>query len=282
MTHLLNREMTLIAYVASPHDGYLKLFRKYAGGELFVLGNDFIEAFPSLTRHLPGNDPRDACRMLRALGIFRKVHVLGMAHLELMSRAKQLVMPDEDVMHAFAEQYLPGTRITFDPSWKLRWDLDATTHHRKPDGEVVVSTDEFDRSVMDLAHAEASRSPDWWRQVGGMLVRDGEILITSHNRHFPSDQTAYVMGDPRSNFGPGEHIDMSLALHAEISIFTEAARLGISTQGCSLYVTTFPCPPCANACANAGIASLYYRDGYSLVAGADALRARGVRIIRVE
>ena len=134
---------------------------------------------------------------------------------------------------------------------------------------------------MDSAASAAERSPDWWRQVGAVLARDGKIILTAYNTHLPSEQMAYVCGDPRSNFNAGEHIDASLAIHAEIAILAEAARRGIITEGCDLYVTTFPCPPCANAWANAGIKRLFYRGGYSLVAGAEALRSRGVELFTV-
>ena len=53
-------------------------------------------------------------------------------------------------------------------------------------------------------------------------------------------------------------------------------------EGCDLYVTTFPCPPCAHISAFTGIKHLFYMDGYSLVAGAEVLQAKDVEIIRVE
>jgi dCMP deaminase len=217
--------------------------------------------------------------MISSLGIFDSVQVITRDELQLLSGL--IVMPDEDVSHAVAERYLSDRVVTFDSSWKLRWDLDAATHHIEPEGVVMVSEDALDQLIMNVATRAAARSPDWWRQVGGVLARDGEVLFTAYNTHKPSDQSAYAYGDPRSNFGPGQNIDMSLALHAEVGLITHAAREGVSTKGCDLYVTTFPCPPCANAVANSGIKRLFYRDGYSLVAGADSLRNEGVEIIRV-
>jgi dCMP deaminase len=272
----------LIAYVASPHDGYLKLFRKYAGASLYVLGNEFAQDFVAIIRHLPGNNPEDSCRMIEALDIFAGVSVLTQENLAEALKFTTLVMPDEDIAHAFAETHLAGRDVTFDGTWRLRWDWNTSTYHRRPECETTISKSDFDRALMGEAGRQAERSPDWWRQIGALLVRDGEVLLASYNQHFPSEQTAYLLGDPRSNFEPGQCIDSSLALHAEVGLFTEAAKRGICTADCDLYVTTFPCPPCANAAANAGIKRLYYRDGYSLVAGAEALLSRGVRIIRVE
>lgn len=271
----------LIAYVASPHAGYLKFFRAYEGSILYILGNEFIREFPALVRHLPGVNPYEARRMLESLDISSSVHVLTLAMLDTV-RESPVVMPDEDVSHAFAEKYLPDQAITFDGNWRLRWDWGATQKNRRPEGERVISVDELDRELMHSAFREANSSPDWWRQIGALLVKDGKILLTSFNRHVPHEQSNYLYGDPRSNFEPGQCIDASGAAHAETVLIAEAARRGVAMEGCDLYVTTFPCPPCAYTCSFTGIRRLYYVDGYALVAGAETLQAKGVEIVRVE
>ncbi len=275
-------KIALVAYVASPHDGYLRLFRKYPNANLFVFGKKLISEFPSLTRHLPGNDPEDAARMIAALGVVRSVHILEPEDLGAVSAASTIIMPDEDVAHAFAAKYLPGTKIDFDGSWRLRWDMKATQSTQPSGEDVSVSVDLLDQALLREAQAAAQGSPDWWRQVGALMARDGKPILTAFNRHLPSDQTLYVLGDPRANFNAGERIDVSSALHAEIGIIAAAAQLGMTTEGADLYVSTFTCPPCAGAVAAAGFRRLYYAGGYSLLHGADALRSKGVEIIRVE
>jgi len=275
-------EAVLIAYVASPHAGYLKFFRAYEGSVLYVLGDEFVRKFQPLVRHLPGVSAEEARKMIRALGIFADVRVLTSANLFDL-RYSRIVMPDEDVSRAFAEEYLADALVDFDGCWRLRWDWGATQKNRRPEGERVVSVDELDRELMRSASAVANRSPDWWRQIGALLVDEGGgVLLSACNQHVPHEQSAYCYGDPRSNFEPGQCIDASLALHAEASIVAEAARRGMYTAGCSLYVTTFPCPPCAYLCAHLGLKRLYYADGYVLVAGAEVLQAKGVEIIRVQ
>jgi dCMP deaminase len=276
------RNDTVVAYVATPHAGYLKFFRAYRSGKLFVLGQHFIAQYPSLTRHLPGNEPGEVRTMIDALGIFSSVSVITSADLPYLRRSDRVVMPDEDVSRAFAAQYLPNTPVAFDNRWRLRWDKPAVLASRRPEGEGVVSFDEFDRRLMVRADELSTRSPDWWRQIGALLVRNGEIILSAYNTHRPSEQSAYLLGDPRSNFDAGEHTDLSLALHAEGSIIAQASRRGISTEGCDLYVTTFPCTYCAPLVAESGIRRLYYADGYSRIEGAAALRSRGIEIIRVE
>ncbi|MBU6388446.1 hypothetical protein KGQ72_01035 [Patescibacteria group bacterium] len=273
---------TLIAYVASPHAGYLKFFRAYEGGVLYVLGNEFIRKFPSLVRHLPGVTPEESQKMIQALGIFADVRVLTADDLYGL-RYSCIVMPDEDVSHAFAEEHLTEALVDFDGRWRLRWDWGATKASRRPEGERTISVDELDRDLMRSAFEETERSPDWWRQIGALLVDEsGGVILAAFNHHVPSEQSAYCYGDPRSNFEPGQCIDASIAAHAEAVLVAVAAQRGISMEGCDLYVTTFPCPPCAYLCSFTGIRRLYYVDGYSLVAGAEALQAKDVEIIRVQ
>jgi dCMP deaminase len=220
--------------------------------------------------------------MIETLDIFSEVRVLELSELDWVKNLPDIVMPDEDVSRALAAKYFRNTHVRFDGSWRLRWDLDSTIMSRTPEGEIRVSLQEFDRKFIRTARGIGERSSDWWRQVGSLLVRDGEVLLVGFNQHFPSEQSPYLYGDPRSNFSPGQRIELSSALHGEMDIVTQAARRGISTDGCDLYVTTFPCPGCAYACSRLGLNRLFYAEGYSLIAGADSLRAQGVELIRVD
>lgn len=48
------------------------------------------------------------------------------------------------------------------------------------------------------------------------------------------------------------------AIHAEIDAITKAARRGINTYDCVLWVTRYPCEACARAIVNAGIKHILY------------------------
>lgn len=275
-------DVVVVAYVPSPHRGYVEFFKAYEGAILYVLGSDIVAEFQPLVRNLPANSPEDVVRMIETLGLFQEVRILTPADLDEVRGQARIVMPDEDVSRAVAEKYFPASQILFDGSWRLRWHWDAVQQQRQPEGERVISAEELDRELMHEAFGLSTRSSDWWRQVGALLVRDGTAVLGAYNRHLPSEQSPYLYGDPRSHFGPGQSIEISSAIHAEIGVIAEAARRGIAMDGCDLYVTTFPCPPCAYACASSGIRRLYYADGYSLIEGADALRSRDIEIIRVD
>jgi dCMP deaminase len=49
-----------------------------------------------------------------------------------------------------------------------------------------------------------------------------------------------------------------------------------------MYVTDFPCPPCAKLIAVAGVERLYFREGYAVLDGQDVLAAAGVDLVRVD
>jgi dCMP deaminase len=271
----------IVVYVPAPHLGYLNLFRKYSDAVPYVLGDEYIAEHRPLVRHLPAIPPDNARVMLDAVHVSRHpVTVLTKSLApSVRERYETIVMPDEDIMHRIADTYFEWHDMVFDDSIRLRWDWGATLAQKDPGG--AVSIQEGDRYFMRLAAGSSTGSPDWWRQVGAVFVKDGTALITSNNQHMPHEQSAYLEGDPRSNFDPGEHLDMSLALHAEAAVVAEAARRGVAMEGGDLYVTTFPCPQCAYKVAATGIKRLFYVGGYTLLTGAETLQSRGVELIRV-
>jgi dCMP deaminase len=128
----------------------------------------------------------------------------------------------------------------------------------------------------------AGRSSDWWRQVGAIAVRGGDLLGYAWNHHHPTEYSPYIDGDPRDSFSRGVRPDLSTAIHAEAAIIAAAARDGISLRGADLYVTTFPCPACARLIAEAGFSRCYFAGPYSVLDGEEVLRAAGVQLLWVD
>jgi deoxycytidylate deaminase len=60
----------------------------------------------------------------------------------------------------------------------------------------------------------------------------------------------------------GGLIEFSRAVHAEMDAILSAARVGVSPQGCRLFVTTFPCHYCARHIVSAGITEVQYIEPY--------------------
>lgn len=274
---------TLVAYVPVLHEGYRRFFEKHAGPkELYIFGPDITAQFPVLGKEIRELEPGLMQKAVQSLDIFQEVRVLDeqKAH-ELDAPGKQIILPDEDVSRELAQKYFPKANLTFDPIF-LRWDKHNSVKERPVSGVLSITSEDLHRKFIQLAEMEAGKSSDIWRHVGAVLVKDGTPVLTAHNAHLPSPHTPYVNGDPRNNFHKGDHIEISTGFHAEASLIAEAARRGIPLEGADLYVTVFPCPPCAKLIAYSGVKNLYCGGGYGVLDGEDILKGRGVAIIYVD
>lgn len=271
--------MTVIAYVPAYHRGYAEFFAKHEG-PVYVLDTTLArELYPKLERDVRA---LPAPAMVAALRVLRPdVHLLTKTAVPELGE-EPITMPDEDVSRLFAKKYLAGQDVTFAPA-HLRWDGQWATKEMPVPHDRIMSSSKFDLEFMGLANAEARKSPDWWRQVGAVIVKSGTVLLAGHNR--PNSSDVYelgTMGDPRSNFDAGVSYDLTTAEHGEAHIIGVAARKGLALEGAYIYVTTFPCPTCAKLIATAGIKKVYYTDGYSLVDAESVLHDAGVEIILVK
>ena len=71
----------------------------------------------------------------------------------------------------------------------------------------------------------------------------------------------------------------SIVIHAEANAILFAAKNGISTDGCTLYVTLSPCPECCKLIAQSGIKKVIYNKEYRNTEGLDFLKQLGVEIL---
>ena len=274
-----NREV-LIAYIPVLHEGYRKLLAAHPGAEVFVFGKEIIAEFKHLRKDVRALDPSLIVASLSGWGIEAKVLDIKTMGEIAVSKAT-IIMPDEDVSRTIAEKYFANSGVVFESIF-LRWDTQASLAQKEVNPDAVISENEFDRLMIATAEKEAEKSSDFWRHIGALVVKDGKIILKTHHRLLPTEQTAYILGDSRGNFHKGDHVELTMALHSEIGLVAEAAKQGISLNGTSMYVTTFPCPPCAKAVAYSGVKKLYYSDGYGMLDGEEVLRAQGVEIIKVK
>lgn len=270
----------IVAYIPAIHKGYLNFFKKFPDAALFILGKDFLGEMPRIERDIRALAPEEIKTLIVALGIFPRVEVLDAKNLPDLQAMGEIIMPDEDVSHAFAETHLVGKTVNFVSTF-LRWDKQISTKELEVPPDRIISSDAFDKEVMAAVFEEAEKSPDWWRQVAGVIIRDAEPILAKYNQPLPTD-TFNITGDPRSNFDAGQNIELAKTLHAEVGLVAEAARQGISLEGTSMYITTFPCPVCARAIGASGIKKVFYRKGYSLLDAEDILKSFGVEIVLVK
>ena len=60
----------------------------------------------------------------------------------------------------------------------------------------------------------------------------------------------------------GQRHELCYAVHAEQNAIIQAAKLGISIDGATLYCTHQPCVLCAKMIVNSGIKRVVYGEGY--------------------
>lgn len=271
----------VVAFVPVLHSGYINFFNRHRRSKLYLLDRDVYGELEQLTREIRALDPDLMRAVISSLQIFSKVAVVGRQRLQQLDRGYKVTMPDEDICRHVAKKYFPTRNINFESVF-LRYDLPKTFSQNPVDSDRKIDLQQLDLEFMELAKSTANRSPDWWRQVGAVLVREGKVLDVAYNKHMPAEQSLYALGDPRNNFQPGEHLEISSAHHAEKVLISRSAANGVSTKGASLYTSTFPCPSCAYDIATAGIAKVYYSEGYSALEAQETLKKNDVEIIHVK
>jgi dCMP deaminase len=109
----------------------------------------------------------------------------------------------------------------------------------------------------NIAEVAKLKSKDINTQIGAVIVgKDNEIVSTGYNS-FPRGINDEVLERQER---PEKYYWME---HAERNAIINAARIGVSTKGTTMYLTCgMPCCDCTRAIVNAGITKVYmYNDG---------------------
>jgi len=278
----------VIAYIPVLHEGYRRFLDAHARGRpLFLIGPELYADYRPLAKDIRCLDAELVAAAIDAWEICSEVSVLDeRSAASLAEHVPSITLPDEDVSHQVVERYFARCEVRYDTTF-LRWDKSRSVRLLVPQAAERVSDEEpasGDDEIADIvaaAQAQAGMSVDWWRQVGAAIrFADGTVAAAA-NEHNPHRLSTYAVGDPRSNFFKGVGLELSTATHAEARLIAQAARDGASTDGAVMYVTDFPCPPCAKLIAAAGVSKLYFREGYAVLDGQDVLEAAGVEIMQV-
>jgi dCMP deaminase len=274
----------VLLYLPVIHAGYEAFLRRHAdAAEILLLGSGFTADYPSLAKDIRALPAARAAGYLRLDGGDASIRVVEPAGLAAAITGDPLVLPDEEVMRDIADRYElgAGRSLVFDRTF-LRWDRDWATAKAPVNFDGEITAAELPRELLGRAQALAGRSSDWWRQVGAVAARAGQVLGAAWNHHLPTEYAPYLNGDPRDAFERGIRADLSTAIHAEAALIAGAARDGTSLAGADLYTTTFPCPACARLIAEAGFARCFFAGQYSVLDGEQTLRARGISLIWVD
>lgn len=274
----------VLLYLPVVHAGYEQFLSRHGDAdEILLLGPGFRQIYPSMSKDIRALPPPRAASYLRLMAPRAHVRVIEPEDLPAAVRGDEIVLPDEEITRDLAGRHDlgQGRTLVFDRTF-LRWDRTWATA-RGPvafDGEICAA--DLARELLGIAETVSQRSSDWWRQVGAVAARDGQILGCAWNQHRPTEYAPYLNGDPRDGFGRGVRADLSTAIHAEAALIARAARDGPALAGADLYTTTFPCPACARLIAEAGFRRCYFTGQYSVLDGEQVLRSAGISLIRVD
>jgi len=103
------------------------------------------------------------------------------------------------------------------------------------------------------------------RHVGALTVRDRRVLTTGYNGA-PAGIRSCVERQEclrrKLEIPSGTRHELCYAAHAEQNALMQAAKLGVSVEGATLYVTHQPCSLCTRLIINAGIKRVVYVVAY--------------------
>lgn len=113
----------------------------------------------------------------------------------------------------------------------------------------------WDAYFMGIAHLSALRSKDPSTQVGAVIVTAQKKIVGIGYNGMPMgmhDDTA-----PWDREGGFQFSKYAYVVHAELNAILNATQ---SVQGCSIYVSLFPCNECAKAIIQSGISEVVYES----------------------
>ena len=110
------------------------------------------------------------------------------------------------------------------------------------------------KRFLNLAKTISTFSKDPSTQVGCVVVDNDRNLRTMGYNGFPR----HVEDD--CNRLNERETKLSMMVHAEANAISTCARLGIRTEGCTLYCTHLPCDNCAGLIIQAGISTVVVNE----------------------
>ncbi len=145
--------------------------------------------------------------------------------------------------------------------------------------------DKWDDRFMELAGVISGWASCYKadRKIGAVIVKNKRIVTTGYNGAPAGITTCVERGEClRQKLGipSGTRAELCYAVHAEQNAIIQAARLGSSIDGATLYCTHQPCVLCAKMIVNAGIRRVVYEKGYPDEFALQMLREGNVELER--
>lgn len=125
----------------------------------------------------------------------------------------------------------------------------------------------WDKRYMELAELVATWSTCFRedRSIGAVIVKKNRILTVGYNGAPAGVKNCKERGEClRQKLGieSGTRREVCYSIDAEQNALVQAAKLGLNTEGATIYVTHQPCSLCTRMLISAGIKRVVYKHSY--------------------
>ena len=138
----------------------------------------------------------------------------------------------------------------------------------------------WDEYFMEMADLARKRTTCLRRGVGAVIVKDNRVLATGYNGVPKGLKHCEETGCMRQqmNVPSGQRHELCRGLHAEQNAIIQAACMGQSIEGSTLYCTTRPCVICTKMIINAGIKRIVISENYPDPLAEEMLQEAGIPV----
>ena len=141
----------------------------------------------------------------------------------------------------------------------------------------VLERPDWNTYFFRMATLIATRSTCPSRAVGCVIIdiETKHVISTGYNG---SPRGTAHCGESCVSRESGKSWEKCRAVHAELNAILNAAKNGVSTDGCRMYLSTTPCVFCSRTLINAGVKEVYAMSKYSHDEAIALLNEGGIKV----
>lgn len=124
--------------------------------------------------------------------------------------------------------------------------------HKMYSPRLYMSRPSWDAYFKEIVQATATRSPCERLHVGCLFVLENRIVSQGYNGFLPGCEHNSILREGHEQ----------ATVHAEQNAVADCAKRGVSCNGCTAYITHYPCIICCRMLLAAGIRDIKYIHDY--------------------
>ena len=147
-----------------------------------------------------------------------------------------------------------------------------------------MSKPSWDEYFMELAQVVMRRADCIRGPRAAIIVKDFRIISTGYNgaphglKNCSDGGCLRCRNRHEGKIERYQYEESCICIHAEQNAIIQAAYLGTSTKGATIYLTLSPCSSCAKMIINSGIVRVVCRDLHHDGGGIKLLKVAGVKV----